>query len=223
MIARHLPRLSACSEPVRTGGIWIGQKAICISVAAAAGLLVAALHAQIPVDPGVTVDIATGTHPTVPRHLRPAVFHLSARHERAERNLAAMLLGECRGQSIVCMQMVGHVALNRAAQKLPARYGDGLYGVIRKRAAFSCMLKLDNSWKVVEAALAGKLPPHSPDGIMWTMAQGQAHILMHRWSPDPTHGATYYAATFITPVWIHDRGMVRTVKADGHVFYAKKA
>jgi spore germination cell wall hydrolase CwlJ-like protein len=197
-----------------------------------AGMVALALHGQQPADRGITVDISdVMARPPSSRTTRnfravaarPELWSPSARHERAERNLAAMLLGECRGQSIVCMQAVGHVAMNRAREGRPARYGDGLYGVIRRHAAFSCMLRSDNSWRVVSAALAGKLPPHSPDGIKWTMALGEAHILMHRSSPDPTKGATFYYAASIRPAWVHDRGMVRTAALDGHVFYRKEA
>jgi spore germination cell wall hydrolase CwlJ-like protein len=73
----------------------------------------------------------------------------------------------------------------------------------------------------VSGAPACKLPPHSPDGIAWTIAQGEAHILMHRRTPDPTFGATFYHAASIRPAWLHDHGMVRTAALDGHIFYRK--
>jgi spore germination cell wall hydrolase CwlJ-like protein len=148
----------------------------------------------------------------------------SEKHKRAEEALSKILFGECRGQSIYCMTAVGHVAMNRARQNLDKRYGKGLWGVINKNKQFSCLNKNDPSFKVIEKAVAGKLKPGSKDAEKWKMAKDVAHILMHREEADPTLGAThYYAHKIVTPAWIKDRGMVRTVVLDGHTFYRKDA
>jgi spore germination cell wall hydrolase CwlJ-like protein len=145
----------------------------------------------------------------------------SYRHARAEQLLAGMLFGECRGQNLLCMNAVGHVALNRAKADLDARYGHGLWGVLNKRKAFSCLRTVDPNYRVIKAAMAGKLKPHSPDGIKWTIALGIAHQLMHRDLSDPTRGATFYFAKTILPKWIHDSKMQRVAEMDGHIFYKK--
>jgi len=148
----------------------------------------------------------------------------SEKHKRAEEALASILFGECRGQSIYCMTAVGHVAMNRARQNLDKRYGKGLWGVINKNKQFSCLNKNDPSFKVIKKAIAGKLKPGTKDAEKWKMAKDVAHLLMHREEADPTLGAThYYAHKIVTPAWIKDRGMVRTVVLDGHTFYRKDA
>lgn len=173
-------------------------------------------------------------------------------HQRAELRLAQINLGECRGQdhhveyvpkknklgmmmmtkitvspagakTLACMQAVDHVVFNRASQDLDARYGHGVWGVLNKYAAFSCLRRSDNSYKILMAATKGKLSPSAPDGEAWVMALAQAHDSMHRWSPDPTHGATHYFAKYVSPVWKNDRGMIKVATIGAHIFYKKDA
>lgn len=151
----------------------------------------------------------------------PSTWTGSAKLKRAHIWLTAMLFGECRGQNVECMYGVGSVALNRARLDLDTRYGHGVYGTVRKRKQFSCLNPNDPNWPVIQKAMAGKLKPHSPDGIKWTIARGIALNLLHRAVKDPTHGALYYHALWVKPIWIHDKGMVKTVKIAGMFFYRK--
>lgn len=143
-------------------------------------------------------------------------------HQRAELWLAAVLFGECRGQDIVCMQMVGNVVMNRARLNLDRRYGRGVWGVLTKKYAFSCLLMSDNSRKVIDKAMAGKLKLHSPDEIKWSVAVGVAHQLMHRGIPDKTKGATLYHAPYVNPKWNRPKYATRTAVGGGHIFYKEK-
>ena len=149
----------------------------------------------------------------------------SEKHKRSEALLAGMLFGECRGQGQLCMIYVGHVAMNRARQDLDHRYGKGLWGVLNKRKAFSCLNKNDPNRKVIMKGLAGKLKPGTKDAERWDMAKDVAHMLMHRGAEvgDPTMGSTHYHATYMVPKWVKDRGMVKITNVDGHIFYRKDA
>lgn len=147
----------------------------------------------------------------------------SEKHRRSEELLAGMLFGECRGQSRDCMVAVGHVAMNRAREDLDVRYGKGLWGVLNKRKAFSCLNKNDPNRKMIEKAIAGKLKPGSKSAQKWAMAKEVAHELMHVGGEDPTAGSThYFAHKLVSPKWIGDRGMVKVAKIDGHTFYRKE-
>jgi len=148
-----------------------------------------------------------------------ATDSVSRRHARAEKLLAGMVFGECRGQGKACMLAVGHVAMNRARQDLDVRYGKGLLGVLKKHKAFSCFLKNDPNKKVIDKAMAGKLKADSADAKAWAMAQDVAHTLMHRETKDPTKGSTHYRATYIDAAWQTDRGMRKVTRIAGHVFY----
>lgn len=147
----------------------------------------------------------------------------SNKHIRAENWLAALMFGECRGQSEACMRAVGHVAMNRARLNLDRRYGKGLLGVMKKPKAFSCFNKNDPNRKIIMKALAGKIDEDSPDYDKWALAKQISHMLMHRDDEDPTAGATHYYAPYVTPAWINDRGMNKVARIDGHIFYRKDA
>lgn len=154
-----------------------------------------------------------------------AEWSASEKHKRSEALLTGMLFGECRGQGQLCMIYVGHVAMNRARQDLDHRYGKGLWGVLNKRKAFSCLNKNDPNRKVIMKGLAGKLKPGTKDAERWDMAKDVAHMLMHRGAEvgDPTMGSTHYHATYMVPKWVKDRGMVKITNVDGHIFYRKDA
>ncbi len=143
----------------------------------------------------------------------------SEKHKRAEKQLAGMLFGECRGENIQCMYAVGHVAMNRARLNLDKRYGKGLWGVLNKRKAFSCFNENDPNLKSINLAMAGKLKPDSIAYKKWELAQDIAHDLMHRSTEDPTNSATHYHANWMRARWADDKGMVKTVKLAGHTFY----
>lgn len=144
--------------------------------------------------------------------------------------MQAVLFGECRGVPATneCMTLVGMSVINRVRAHKPARYGTGIIGVVAKPYAYSCILQSDSNWRVIQAGLEGRLAPHSPDGIAWTLARGVALRLVNRYLdgqplPDPSAGSVYYHTTSIRPAWVTDRGMRMTVRAGGHVFYAKDA
>lgn len=143
----------------------------------------------------------------------------SEKHIRAEKLLAAMMFGECRGQGAECMHAVGHVAMNRARLNLDKRYGRGLSGVVLRHKAFSCFLTSDPNKKVIDRALAGKLNPNTQTGKMWDLAVNISNELMHNPRPDPTNGSTHYHAPYVNPKWANDRGMVRQARIAGHIFY----
>lgn len=147
---------------------------------------------------------------------------LSWKHVRSEKLLAGMMFGECRGQGETCMTAVGHVAMNRARLNMDSRYGQGLWGVLKKHKAFSCFLKSDPNKKVIDKAMAEKLTPGSLEAQRWGMAKKIAHQLMHNPGKDPTHNSTHYFATSIRPAWIHDHGMVRVATINGHIFYRRE-
>lgn len=146
----------------------------------------------------------------------------SEKHKRAEALMSGAIFGECRGQGIYCMTAVGHVMMNRARANMDKRYGKGLWGVLNKRKQFSCLNKNDPNLKVIKKAMSGKLKPGTKDAERWKMAQDVAHLLMHRNEGDPTLGSVYYHATYMTPKWVKDNGMVYVTTIDGHKFYRKE-
>lgn len=143
----------------------------------------------------------------------------SEKHIRAEKMLAGMMFGECRGQSRRCMTAVGHVAMNRARLDLDHRYGKGLTGVLKKRKAFSCFNKSDPNLKSINKALSGKLKPGTKAYAKWELAKEVAHELMHVGGDDPTNGSTHYHASWMKATWAGDDGMTKVAQFDGHIFY----
>lgn len=171
----------------------------------------------------VSVDLDDAT-PFVDFLARRRDPTLPARYGMAVNALQAVMFGECRGQGLTCMTMVGMTAINRVKAHKGKRYGNGIIGVIAKPYAFSCMLSNDPNWRVIKAGIEGRLAPHSPDGIAWTIARGESLRIANAFLRgdvlnDPTNNATYYHAANIRPKWIHDRGMIRTALVAGHVFY----
>lgn len=188
------------------------------SLGACASAIAALMSLHAPSHPtSITVQLEP---PAALAH--PAGF--SQRHILAEAKMRVVMFGECRGQGAECMILIGHTILNRDHANLPGRYGSGILGVIGKPFAYSCMLSSDKNQVTIRKAIAGQLPPHSPDARAWALAGNVAHRMMHTWEPDPTHGAAfYYAKTIKAPAWVHDRGMVRVAALFGHVFYRKEA
>lgn len=139
-----------------------------------------------------------------------------------EKLFAGVMFGECRGDTD-CLNAVGHVILNRVRSNLDKRYGKGMWGVLNKRKAFSCLLKSDSNRPVIEAAMRERLDADTPDGKAWKKAKKIAHKLLYSRTYDPTNAATYYHATYVNPAWVEDSGMVRVAKIGFHIFYRKEA
>lgn len=125
--------------------------------------------------------------------------------------LAATIWGEARGEGTRGMRAVAHVIVNRAKRENPA-FGHGIRGVAMKRHQFACWSLAD----LKKARLDG-LDPSAPDGRAWRQAVEIAdHVLSGRDS-DPTHGAVYYHARQVNPIW--NRNLEQVAVIGSHLFY----
>jgi len=118
-------------------------------------------------------------------------------YDAAVRCMAENLYYEAANQSLPGILAVGHVTLNRArAARLD------VCAVVHAPSQFSWTLQRERA---------------NPDPVAFAGMLDLARGLLRSPGPDPTHGATYYHATYVSPAWA--RGMRRTTKIGAHVFY----
>lgn len=114
--------------------------------------------------------------------------------------IAAVLMGEARGEGADGMRAVAEVIRNRG--------GDPLMTILRK-GQFSCL----NHTTIEEliSKMRWKLGWRNAVAIAWTLIQSPCHVGNH------THGATHYARSDNTPAWA--LRMKRVAKIGNHTFY----
>jgi N-acetylmuramoyl-L-alanine amidase len=126
--------------------------------------------------------------------------------------LAVTMWGEARGEGIDGMRAVGHVILNRAES---ASYDNSVRAVVMRPWQFSVWNTGDPTRPRLERLING-WQPVGRDGEMWLIAQAIAREILENRSTDPTNGAVYYHADYVSPNW--SRNAIGS-QIGGHVFY----
>ena len=118
--------------------------------------------------------------------------------------LATNIYHEARGESIQGQQAVAYVTINRV---IDIGFRDTICKVVYQLGQFS--------W--TEDGLSDITNEH----LAYDTAYIIAKSVYNNWGqfPDPTQGATYYHADYITPYWASS--FTRSVIIDSHIFYRK--
>jgi spore germination cell wall hydrolase CwlJ-like protein len=132
-----------------------------------------------------------------------AIFADSSTAER--KCLALNIYFESRGESQVGQEFIGWVTLNRV---LNSDFPNDICAVVWQDGQFS-WTKDGKSDKPAEPAA-------------WATAQTIADqlLLSYGVDRDPTEGATYFHAGYVSPDWA--KRFERVVRIDNHIFYADK-
>ena len=132
-----------------------------------------------------------------------AIFADSTTAER--KCLALNIYFESRGESPVGQEFIGWVTLNRV---LNTEFPNDICAVVWQDGQFS-WTKDGKSDKPAEPAA-------------WATAQAIADqlLLSYGVDRDPTEGATYFHAGYVSPDWA--KRFERVVRIDNHIFYADK-
>ena len=132
-----------------------------------------------------------------------AIFADSSTAER--KCLALNIYFESRGESQVGQEFIGWVTLNRV---LNTEFPNDICAVVWQDGQFS-WTKDGKSDKPAEPAA-------------WATAQTIADqlLLSYGVDRDPTEGATYFHAGYVSPDWA--KRFERVVRIDNHIFYADK-
>ena len=132
-----------------------------------------------------------------------AIFADSSTAER--KCLALNIYFESRGESQVGQEFIGWVTLNRV---LNTEFPNDICAVVWQDGQFS-WTKDGKSDKPAEPAA-------------WATAQAIADqlLLSYGVDRDPTEGATYFHAGYVSPDWA--KRFERVVRIDNHIFYADK-
>lgn len=127
--------------------------------------------------------------------------------------LARTIWGEARGETLLGMEAVAAVVLNRVAvaQRRGGRFwwGRDIQSVCRRPLQFSC-------WNPNDPNRDKLLRVTSQDRI-FAMCTRIARRAVAGLLADPTSGADHYHAVGISPNWTH--GKFPTVQIGNHIFY----
>lgn len=121
--------------------------------------------------------------------------------------LALNIYWEARSESMIGKRAVAHVTLNRARHpRFPRSICDVVFEG-QGRGQYQCQF----SW-----ACDGRSdrPTHA---AAWREARNVAHTVLFQTSADPTGGALWYHATYVSPDWADRRH--RIARIGQHVFY----
>ncbi|MEK9671845.1 MAG: cell wall hydrolase [Rhodospirillaceae bacterium] len=122
--------------------------------------------------------------------------------------LALNIYWEARSEPVAGQFAVAAITMNRVRHQ---NFPNTICGVVRQggwkqrhRCQFSwwCDGKTDTPFELVS----------------WFQAQDIAHLVLSGAVPDPTRGALWYHAEYVSPAW--QEAMVPTVKIGRHVFYS---
>jgi len=113
--------------------------------------------------------------------------------------LARNIYFEARNQPIKGQEAVAHVTLNRLKS---GKHGDSICKVVYQPHAFSWTLNSRSKMNEIKAE---------------TLAREIAFNTLLGNTKDPTHGATHYHATYVTPYW--SKKLEKKVKISSHIFY----
>jgi len=113
--------------------------------------------------------------------------------------LARNIYFEARNQPIKGQEAVAHVTLNRLKS---GKHGNSICKVVYQPHAFSWTLNSRSKMNEIKAE---------------TLAREIAFNTLLGNTKDPTHGATHYHATYVTPYW--SKKLEKKVKISSHIFY----
>ncbi len=126
--------------------------------------------------------------------------------------MALTMWGEARGSGEEGMRAVGHVIDNR---RRSGRHGGFATDTVSEAWQFSCWNPGDPNLRAIETV--DRLPPESRDYRLWRSARRIADEILAGRSADPTGGALFYHATYVSPRW--SRGVAPVRRIGGHLFF----
>lgn len=126
--------------------------------------------------------------------------------------MALTMWGEARGQGEEAMRAVGHVIDNR---RRLGRHGDFATDTVSEAWQFSCWNAGDPNREAIRDIDA--LPAGSREYRLWRAARRIAGEILAGRSQDPTGGALFYHADYVTPRW--SRGLEPVASIGGHLFF----
>ena len=115
---------------------------------------------------------------------------------------------EARGEGEIGLRAVAHVTLNRARSSL---FPDSLCGVVAQGGQNANGGACQFSW------WCDGLDDWPYDMAMWRAAHSIARKVMLGRDLDPTGGALWYHADYVTPYWASS--YMQTVQIGPHIFY----
>ncbi len=126
--------------------------------------------------------------------------------------MALTMWGEARGSGEDGMRAVGHVIDNR---RTSGRHGAFATDTVSAAWQFSCWNPGDPNLRAIENI--DRLAPDSRDYRLWRAARRIADEILAGRSADPTGGALFYHATYVSPRW--SRGVPPVGRIGGHLFF----
>ena len=121
--------------------------------------------------------------------------------------LAQNIYFEARGEPMVGKVVVGHMVLNRAADR---RFPRNVCSVIRQ-GGYKRLHRYQFSWWCDERSDCPR------DMAAWKESLKVAKLIKKGEINDPTDGALWYHATSVKPVW--SKKLVRYTQIGAHIFY----
>ena len=126
--------------------------------------------------------------------------------------MALTMWGEARGSGEDGMRAVGHVIANRRAI---GRHGDFVTETVSEAWQFSCWNAGDPNLEAIRNV--DRMSRSSHDFRMWDSARRIAAEILAGRSEDPTGGALFYHADYVSPRW--SRGVAPVARIGDHLFY----
>ena len=124
--------------------------------------------------------------------------------------MALTMWGEARGSGEEGMRAVGHVIDNR--RRAGGRF---VTDTVSEAYQFSCWNAGDPNLRAMQTI--DDLPRSGEAWRMWQSARRIAGEIMSGRSQDPTVGALFYHATYVSPRW--SRGVPPVAQIGNHVFF----
>ena len=121
--------------------------------------------------------------------------------------LAKNIYYEAGGESDKGKAAVAHVTLNRANSSM---FPESICGVVYQKNRGTCQF----SWVCQSKAYPKTLSERWQESLQIAKQALRGHV------SDPTHGALFFHATYVSPSW--SRTLRRTIRIGNHVFYKKR-
>lgn len=136
----------------------------------------------------------------VPSFTKPIQQFVS--EQRQIKCLANNIYYESGNQPIIGMMGVAYTTMNRVQSGI---WPEDVCEVVYQRSKTLCQF----SWVCEKTK--------SPNQAVWEQSIAIARHVWYKYNPkeDPTHGATYFHATYVRPEWKY----TKTVQLGDHIFY----
>jgi len=158
--------------------------------------------------PDVPIGGVSGEPQAVATAAREAVPPVTARDQAID-TMARTLWGEARGESMVGLEAVASVIVNRACREAGFWWGDTIESVCLKPFQFSC-------WNVGDPNRAPMLAVTSADPD-FARCLAVARRAIDGEITDRTDGATHYHTAAVQPDW--SAGITPSAKIGTHLFF----